>query len=86
MNEVIKAFTLFWLVVTLFVSWLGCAIIGFFFAFSQYPWVKSVTPMIGITIVICIIKCMGIVINSDPIAYFTAKYKWLESKFVKETV
>ncbi len=85
-NSIVVVLTCMWLAVAAIVSWVGCALVGFIFAFSQYPWVKDVTPLIGLTIVICIIKCIGKVWDSDPIAYFTAKYKWLESKLVKEKI
>lgn len=85
-NSIIIVFTCVWLVAAAFIAWLGCALIGFILAFSQYPWMKDVTPLLGLSIVICIMKCIALVWNSDPIAYFIAKYKWLESKLVKEKI
>ena len=83
-RAIIIAFTCMWLVVAAFIAWLGCALIGFIFAWSQYPWIKDITPLMGLSIVICIMKCIGMVWDSDPVAYLFAKTKWLESKLLKK--
>lgn len=83
MNDLIKFMTCAWLAITAFVAWIGFAFVGFFFAFTQYSWITRLTPVCGLTIVICIIRCMVLVMRSEPIPFFISILKWFESKLGK---
>ncbi len=83
MNDLIKFITCFWLAIAAFVAWIGFAFVGFFFAFTSYAWITRLTPICGITIVICIIRYMVLVMRSNPTAFFMSIFNWLETKLGK---
>lgn len=87
MNQLIRLVIFVWLMMCALVSWLGCAIIGFLFIFSSnYSWIVSVTPFVGLTIAICIIKCaMYVLLKSNPEVYLMGKMDWIEGKLLGKT-
>lgn len=66
MSFIIKSIALIWLTFCILVSWVGCALVGFIFAFSDYHFVTNVIPLIGLTIVACFIKCGVSVLKYNP--------------------
>lgn len=86
MNQFIRVVTFIWLIGCALIAWVGCAAMGFFLRFSVVPWMHHVTPLMGLTIGFCIIKCaMYVLRKSDPIAYFIDKYQRLGEKIGKAT-
>lgn len=75
MNQFIKIVIFIWLMLCALFVWVGVGIIGFMFAFtSNASYMYNVTPFIGFTAAICIIKCaMYVLLKSNPIAYFKEK-------------
>ena len=67
--------------------WVGMAIVGFFFAFTNWAFLYNVTPFVGLFSVICIIKCaMYVLLKSDPIAYMNDKYDRIEALIGKKKI
>lgn len=87
MNALIKLIAFIWLMLCALISWVGCACIGFLFMFSStHSWIGNVTPFVGLTIAICIIKCaMYILLKSNPEAYLAGKMDWIEGKLFGKT-
>jgi len=74
MNQFIKYIIFIWLTTCALAIWIGMAIVGFFFAFTNWSIIYSFTPFIGLSAVICIMKCaMYVLKKSNPIAYFEEK-------------
>lgn len=67
--------------------WVGMAIVGFFFAFTNWSFIYNVTPFVGLVAVICIIKCaMYVLLKSNPVAYMEDKFDRIEAFFGKKKI
>ena len=87
MNQFIKYIIFIWLTTCALAIWIGMAIVGFFFAFTNWSIIYSFTPFIGLSAVICIMKCaMYVLKKSNPIAYLEEKTNQLRSLFGKEKI
>lgn len=75
MNIILKTIIMVWLAFCAIFIWVTLAICGFIFAFTEFQFIYSVTPFIGLTIVIGIIRYMVRVYNSDPMAYIDSKLR-----------
>lgn len=74
MNEFIKILLFVWLMLCALFVWVGIAFVGFILAFSPLRFMYDVTPFIGFTAAICIIKCaMYMLLKSNPMAYLEEK-------------
>lgn len=73
-NMIVKPILFVWLMFCALAAWIGCAVTGFIFAFSNYAFMYKVTPWFGLTIAICMFKCAMFVKRSNPEAYFGEKY------------
>lgn len=49
MNIILKIALSLWLLLCILVVWVGCAVVGLLFAFSEYGFMYGVTPFIGLT-------------------------------------
>ena len=78
MNTVIKVLAIAWLVICSIFVWFGCMIIGFASLFTSLAFIYHVTPLIGLTCVICIIRTIMSVYKSDPVGYVNDKIKTLQ--------
>lgn len=75
MNSAIKFTVFVWLLACALVAWMGCAVVGFFCAFSNISWMYNVTPFIGLTIAIVMIKAaFYVLLKSNPKKYLKDKY------------
>ena len=84
MNQALRVITCMWLGLVAFTCWIGLAIVGFFCAFSSdTSFFTRVTPIIGITIVICIIRSMVLVWKSNPFDFLVNTYNSFEAKLPK---
>lgn len=85
MNQLIRVIIFVWLLLCALIAWAGCAVVGFFLRTSDFYWLHHITPLMGLTIGFCIIKCAIYVLRkSDPIAYIVNKYQWLGDKLGKK--
>ena len=67
--------------------WIGMAIVGFFFAFTNWSIIYSITPFVGLISVFCIMRCAWYVLfKSDPIGYMNSVYDRIEAFFGKEKI
>lgn len=87
MNQFIKLVIFCWLMFCALFVWVGMAMVGFFFAFTNWSVLYSITPFIGFSAAICIIKCaMYVLLKSNPVAYLDSKITWVENMFGKAKI
>ena len=87
MNEFIKLIIFIWLMICALFVWIGMAMVGFFFAFTNWSILYSITPFVGVTAAICIIKCaMYVLLKSNPVAYISEKVDKFEALIGKKKV
>lgn len=87
MNQFIKLVIFCWLMFCALFVWVGMAMVGFFFAFTKWSVIYSITPLIGLTAVICIIKmAFYVLLKSNPLAYYMEKVDKFEALIGKKKV
>lgn len=87
MNQLLRIIIFTWLLVSAIAAWIGCAVVGFFFAFTKYNFITDITPFMGLTFVICIMKCaMYVLRKSDPMLYINNKIALVENLLGKKKV
>lgn len=57
MTKVVKVLIFMWLITCALLAWISIAIVGLFLSFSNWSFLYSALPFIGLTVVYCIIKC-----------------------------
>jgi hypothetical protein len=81
-NGLIKFIVFIWLLTCAIGVWIGMAMVGLFFAFTNWSILYSITPYIGLTAAICIIKCaMYVLLKSNPVAYIEDKSNKVKAWF-----
>ena len=83
MNNLIKIILFVWLLGCALFVWVGVAVIGLCLAFTNLSFITAFTPFIGLSVVICIIKCAMLLLKSNPSTYVDAK---VEAFFGKKKI
>ena len=87
MNQLIKLVIFCWLMFCALFVWVGMAMVGFFFAFTKWNDLYSITPFIGLSAVICIIKmAFYVLLKSNPVAYMKEKFDRFEAMIGKKKI
>jgi hypothetical protein len=66
MNTFLKSAAITWLIICGVVIWIACAILGLICAFSGFTFIYWLTPYIGLTASICIIRSIALLYKSNP--------------------